>query len=57
MNLPNPLRWVKAERVKDERPPLEDVLKAMRERAAKYNVEMVKPQDLTGAEGTPDDVT
>jgi ParB family chromosome partitioning protein len=48
----NPLRWIK-----DEPPPLEDVLKTMRERAAKFNVEKVKPQDLAGAAGPPDDVT
>jgi ParB family chromosome partitioning protein len=48
----NPLRWIK-----EEPPPLEDVLKTMRERAAKFNVEKVKPQDLAGAAGPPDDVT
>ncbi len=46
----NPLRWIK-----DEPPPLEDVLKTMRERAAKFNVEKIKPQDLAGAAGPPDD--
>lgn len=46
----NPLRWIK-----DEPPPLEDVLKTMRDRAAKFNVEKVKPQDLAGAAGPPDD--
>src|SRR6266852_8484521 len=46
----NPLRWIK-----DEPPPLEDVLKTMRERAAKFNVEKIKPQDLGGAAGPPDD--
>ena len=34
----NPLRWIK-----DEPPPLEEVLKTMRERAAKFNVERIKP--------------
>jgi ParB family chromosome partitioning protein len=46
----NPLRWIKG-----EPPPLEDVLKTMRERAAKFNVEKIKPQDLAGAVGPPDD--
>ena len=46
----NPLRWIK-----DEPPPLEDVLKTMRERAAKFNVEKIKPQDLAGAAGPPDE--
>jgi ParB family chromosome partitioning protein len=47
----NPLRWIK-----DEPPPLEDVLKTMRERASKFNVEKIKSQDLAGAAGPPDDV-
>jgi ParB family chromosome partitioning protein len=46
----NPLRWIKG-----EPPPLEDVLKTMRERAAKFNVEKIKPQDLAGAGGPPDE--
>jgi ParB family chromosome partitioning protein len=46
----NPLRWIK-----DEPPPLEDVLKTMRERAAKFNTEKVRPQDLAGAAGPPDE--
>jgi ParB family transcriptional regulator, chromosome partitioning protein len=46
----NPLRWIKG-----EPPPLEEVLKTMRERAAKFNVEKVRPQDLAGAVGPPDD--
>ena len=46
----NPLRWIKG-----EAPPLNDVLKTMRERAAKFNVEKIKPQDLAGAIGPPDD--
>jgi ParB family chromosome partitioning protein len=45
----NPLRWIK------DAPPLEDVLKTMRERAAKFNVEKIKPQDLAGAAGGPPD--
>ena len=48
----NPLRWIKG-----EPPPLEDVLKTMRERAAKFNVEKIKPQDLAGAAGPPDEET
>jgi ParB family chromosome partitioning protein len=46
----NPLRWIKG-----DAPPLEEVLKTMRERAAKFNVEKIKPQDLAGAAGPPDD--
>lgn len=46
----NPLRWVKG-----EPPPLEEVLKTMRERASKFNVEKIKPQDLAGAGGSPDE--
>jgi ParB family transcriptional regulator, chromosome partitioning protein len=45
----NPLRWIKDE------PLLEDVLKTMRDRAIKFNVERIKPQDLAGAAGPPDD--
>lgn len=37
----NPLRWITG-----EPPPLEEVLKTMRERATKFNVEKIKPQDL-----------
>jgi ParB family chromosome partitioning protein len=48
----NPLRWIKG-----EPPPLEEVLKTMRERAAKFNVEKIKPQDLAGAAGPPDEDT
>ena len=46
----HPLRWMK-----DEPPPLEEVLKTMRERAARFNVEKVRPQDLAGAGGPPDE--
>jgi ParB family transcriptional regulator, chromosome partitioning protein len=45
----NPLRWMK------EEPVLEDLLKTMRERVAKFNVEKIKPQDLAGAAGPPDE--
>jgi len=47
----NPLRWIQG-----TPPPLEDVLKTMRERAAKFNIERIKPQDLAGAAGPPDEV-
>lgn len=46
----NPLRWIKG-----EPPELEELLQTMRERAAKFNVEKVKSQDLAGAAGPPDD--
>ncbi len=46
----NPLRWMQG-----EPPPLEDVLKTMRERAAKFNTEKVKQEDLAGAGGPPDE--
>jgi len=45
----NPLRWIKG-----DPPMLEDVLKTMRERATKFNVANIKPQDLAGAAGPPD---
>lgn len=48
----NPLRWIKG-----EPPPLEEVLKTMRERAGKFNTEKVRPQDLAGAGGPPDEET
>ena len=37
------LRWMK-----DELPPAEKVLETMRDRAARFNTEKVKPQDLAG---------
>jgi len=46
----NPLRWIKG-----EPPSLEEVLKTMRERVGKFNVEKIRPQDLTGAAGPPDE--
>jgi ParB family chromosome partitioning protein len=46
----NPLRWIQ-----DEPPPLAEVLKTMRERAARFNVEKVKPQDLARSGGPPDE--
>ena len=42
----NPLRWIKG-----EPPPLEDVLKTMRDRAAKFNVDKVKQEDLASMAG------
>ena len=45
----NPLRWIKG-----EPPSLEELLKAMRERVGKFNVEKIRPQDLAGAAGPPD---
>jgi hypothetical protein len=32
------------------------VLKTMRERVMKFNVEKIRPQDLAGAAGPPDEV-
>jgi ParB family chromosome partitioning protein len=46
----NPLRWIQG-----EPPPLEDVLKTMRERAGKFNVDKVKQEDLAGTGGAPDE--
>jgi len=46
----NPLRWIKG-----EAPSFEEVFKTMRERATKFNVEKIKPTDLAGAAGPPDD--
>jgi ParB family chromosome partitioning protein len=48
----NPLRWIKG-----DPPSLEEVLKTTRERVAKFNVEKIKPQDLAGAAGPPDEET
>ena len=45
----NPLRWIK-----EDVPSLDEVLKTMRERAAKFNVEKVKPQDIARSGGAPD---
>src|SRR6266545_3588317 len=46
----NPLRWIQG-----EPPPLEEVLGTMRERAAKFNTERIKQEDLAGAGGAPDE--
>ncbi len=48
----NPLRWIQG-----EPPPLEEVLKTMRERAGKFNVEKVKQEDLASAGGAPEEST
>ena len=46
----NPLRWMQG-----EPPPLEDVLRTMRERAGKFNTEKVKQEDLSSVGGAPDE--
>ena len=46
----NPLRWIKG-----DFPPLEEVLKTMRDRAAKFNVEKIRPQDPASMAGAPPD--
>jgi len=46
----NPLRWIKG-----DPPPLAEVFKTMQERVVRFNVEKVRPQDLAGAAGPPDD--
>jgi ParB family chromosome partitioning protein len=46
----NPLRWLQG-----DPPPLEDVLKTMRERAGKFNAEKVKQEDLASVGGAPDE--
>jgi len=44
----NPLRWIKG-----DLPEVESVLKTMTERAGKFNVEKVRPQDLASMAGPP----
>ncbi|HEY1340121.1 MAG TPA: hypothetical protein VGF59_21560, partial [Bryobacteraceae bacterium] len=46
----NPLRWIK-----DEPPPLEDVLRTMQERASRFKVDKIQPKDLARAGGPPDE--
>ncbi len=46
----NPLRWIQG-----EPPPLEEVLKTMRERAARFNVDKIKQSDLANMGGAPDE--
>lgn len=45
----NPLRWIK-----DEPPPLPEVLKTMKERLAKFNVDKINQQDIAKTGGAPD---
>ncbi|MCC7485030.1 MAG: hypothetical protein IT529_08545 [Burkholderiales bacterium] len=46
----NPLRWVKG-----DPPPLEEVLATMIQRAAKFNAEKIRQEDLAAAGGAPDE--
>jgi ParB family chromosome partitioning protein len=46
----NPLRWIQG-----EPPPLEEVLKTMRDRAAKFNVDRIKQEDVASSGGARDD--
>ena len=46
----NPLRWIQG-----DPPPLEEVLRTMRERAAKFNVEKIKQSDLANIGGAAED--
>jgi ParB family chromosome partitioning protein len=47
----NPLRWIKG-----DLPELDEVLKTMRDRATKFKVDNIRPQDLASmAGGTPDE--
>ena len=46
----NPLRWIMG-----EPPPLEEVLKTMRERAGKFNVDKIKQEDIAASGGARDD--
>jgi ParB family chromosome partitioning protein len=46
----NPLRFMQG-----EPPGLEDVLKTMTQRAAKFNADKVRQEDLAGAAGAPDE--
>jgi len=46
----NPLRWIQG-----ELPPAEKLLEQMRDRAARFNVEKVKQEDLARVAGAPDE--
>jgi len=46
----NPLRWIQG-----EPPALEEVLKTMGERLAKFNVDKIKQEDIVATGGAPDD--
>jgi len=45
----NPLRWIQG-----DLPPLDEVLKTMRERATKFNTEKIRQEDLAAVGGAPD---
>src|SRR5918992_5298944 len=45
----NPMRWIQG-----DPPPLEEVLKTMRDRAARFNVDKVKQSDLANMGGAPE---
>ena len=45
-------RWIE-----DDAPPLEQVLKTMRERAVKFNREKIRRQDLAAVAGSRDEAT
>ena len=46
----NPLRWIQG-----DPPPLDEVLRTMRERAGKFNVEKIKQSDLANIGGAAED--
>ena len=46
----NPLRWIQG-----DPPPLDEVLRTMRERAAKFNVEKIKQSDLANIGGAAEE--
>ena len=46
----NPLCWIKG-----DPPPFKELFQTLRERAAKFNVDKIRPQDLAGAAGPPDE--
>ena len=46
----NPLRFTKG-----DAPPVDEVLTTMRDKAARFNVDKVRQQDLMGASGPPGD--
>jgi ParB family chromosome partitioning protein len=46
----NPLRWIQG-----DLPPAEKLLEQMRERAARFNVDKIKQEDLATAAGAPDE--
>jgi ParB family transcriptional regulator, chromosome partitioning protein len=46
----NPLRWIQG-----DPPPLEEVLKTMRDRAARFSVDKIKQSDLANMGGAPPD--